>query len=288
MTTGARSFLHLDAPRRLRTVVMRSAAADVAGSVRDRYQLLRTAYRKPDELGMASNDQLASWLIARICRPGAVLVDVGAHVGSIVGSALRHGRDVRVIAIEAIEHKAAFLRETFPQVRVHCCAAGARDGTAPFFVHRTLTAYSSLGRPARGTRADIDQIEVAVRTLDSLISAQDIDVIKIDVEGAELDVLRGAETLLQACRPIVMFESGPDHAEQLVASKETFWSYLDDRGYGIFVPNRLAHYGEPLSRGGFCDSHFYPRRTTNYFAVPHERRDELRTRVHQLLERQRR
>jgi FkbM family methyltransferase len=269
--------------RRLGSVVMRSAFADVAGNVRDRYRMLRYAYRQPESVGMVSNDQLASWLVARLCRRGAVLVDVGAHVGSVVGATLRNSREVRVIAIEAIEDKAAFLRETFPHVQVHHCAAGARDGTTAFFVHRTLTAYSSLGRPARGTSDDIDEVRIPMRTLDSLIPPHEVDVIKIDVEGAELGVLQGAERLLKNCRPIIMFESAPAHDDGLHYSKEGLWYFLDEREYGIYVPNRLPHHGKPLSYGSFADSHDYPRRTTNYFAVPHERRDMVRQRARQLL-----
>jgi FkbM family methyltransferase len=278
------ALFHAPALRTLRSVLMRSAIADVAGNLRDHYRLLRCAYRQPESLGMASNDQLASWLVSRLCRPGAVLVDVGAHVGSVVGATLRNGRGVRIIAIEAIEDKAAFLRETFPQVQVHHCAAGAQDGSAAFFVHRTLTAYSSLGKPARGTSNDIDEVMVPMRALDSLIRPHEVDVIKIDVEGAELGVLQGAEGLLKNCRPIIMFESGPAHDDGLEYSKEGLWNFLNERKYGIYVPNRVPHHGRPLSCGGFTDSHDYPRRTTNYFAIPHERRDAVRQRARQLLD----
>lgn len=116
-------------------------------------------------------------------------------------------------------------------------------------------------------------------TLDNLISSPDVDVIKIDVEGAELGVIRGGKRVLSDCRPLVMFESAPSGVGSLGYTKDALWRQLDELGYQIFVPNRLAHDGDGLSLECFLDSHVYPRRTTNYFAVPEERRIEIRDRA---------
>ena len=115
-------------------------------------------------------------------------------------------------------------------------------------------------------------------TLDNLISSPDVDVIKIDVEGAELGVIRGGKRVLSGCRPLVMFESAPrapaplDTPRMRCGGSSMSWVIR-------FVPNRLAHDGDGLSLECFLDSHVYPRRTTNYFAVPEERRIEIRDRA---------
>jgi hypothetical protein len=115
--------------------------------------------------------------------------------------------------------------------------------------------------------------------LDNLIESDTVDFIKIDVEGAELGVLRGSKRIIEACRPLIMFESGFGSARNSVSSRESIWDFFDERGYQIVVPNRLAHEDSGLSRAGFVESHVYPRRTTNYFAVPEERRGEFRDRA---------
>ncbi len=51
---------------------------------------------------------------------------------------------------------------------------------------------------------------VPTRRLDTILRDVPVDVIKIDVEGAELGVLRGATGLLASARPVLMFESGPE------------------------------------------------------------------------------
>ena len=73
-----------------------------------------------------------------------------------------------------------------------------------------------------------------------------------------------------------MFESPLISNNSLGYTKENLWQYLDKLNYLIVIPNRVAHNDEGLSLDCFIDSHIYPRRTTNYFAIPKERRGEIR------------
>lgn len=114
-----------------------------------------------------------------------------------------------------------------------------------------------------------------MRRLDDLISADNIDAIKIDVEGAELGVLIGAKRIIEQNQPVIMFESGPGD-NGLGYTKEAMWDFFDGIGYSIHMPSRVAHDDIGLSKSGFIDGHVYPRRCTNYFAIPVERRDEIR------------
>jgi hypothetical protein len=119
--------------------------------------------------------------------------------------------------------------------------------------------------------------------LDSILPHNGVDVMKIDVEGAELRVLRGSDRIVQESRPVIMFESGPPADDSLGYTKEAMWRFFTDRGYAVLIPNRVAHNDSGLSQEGFLESHLYPRRTTNYFAVPHERRTEIRDRARTVL-----
>jgi hypothetical protein len=115
------------------------------------------------------------------------------------------------------------------------------------------------------------------------VLSNDIDVIKIDVEGAELDVLRGSMKILNESRPTIMFESGPQLESDLDYTKEGLYEFFFSRGYVVLIPNRVAHNDFGLSKDGFIESHLYPRRTTNYFAIPKERRIEIRDRARSIL-----
>ena len=77
-----------------------------------------------------------------------------------------------------------------------------------------------------------------------------------------------------------MFESG---APTDIDEPELVWRFFNERHYLLLVPNRLAHSGPGLSCAGYSEAHHYPRRTTNYFAVPCERHAEFRGRARQIL-----
>lgn len=252
----------------------------IAMTVRSRVALLRAAFVLDEELGTKLNDQLASVLVSRICEPRKTFIDIGAHIGSVIAAVMEHDRSVRLIAAEPVPEKARNLVKRFPGVEVHECALGESTGEVSFFVDTLRPGYSSLFSPQDSKAAGTREIRVSLRRLDDLTQSDQVDVIKIDVEGAELGVLKGGDRLVTKCRPTILFESAP--GEHPLYSKKEMWTWLNERNYAIFVPNRLAHNDPALSLGTFLDSHGHPRRTTNYFAVPVERRVELRDKARRI------
>ena len=120
-----------------------------------------------------------------------------------------------------------------------------------------------------------------MNTLDQLLPSSGVDVIKIDVEGAELQVIIGGKNVINSDFPVVYFESGSDVELELLNG---IWKTMNEMEYRIVVPNRLAHHDEEgLSLVGFLESHKYSRRSTNYFAVPAKRRVEIRERARKIL-----
>tara|TARA_R110002096_G_scaffold151427_3_gene314004 strand:- start:2337 stop:3083 length:747 start_codon:yes stop_codon:yes gene_type:complete len=239
--------------------------------------------RTPESVGTIANDQLATLLVTRLAQPKTTFVDVGAHIGSIISAVASHDASIKIIAIEAMPDKAERLRRKFPSVVVHGNAVGDKSGTVSFFVRSRHSGFSSLSRPDGGANAGIEEVQVPIRRLDDLVTPEGVDVIKIDVEGAELGVLLGCPNLIATCRPLIMFESGPEDAVSLGYTKPSMWQHLSDQGYALHIPNRVAHNDDGLTMEGFVESHVYPRRTTNYFAIPRERRVEIRDRARALL-----
>jgi FkbM family methyltransferase len=196
----------------------------------------------------------------------------------VVAAVEQRKAKIRIIAVEAIPEKAEHLHSKFKAVTVHACAAGEREGRALFYVDTRQSGLSSLSRRlAAGD--DVQEIHVPIRRLDELIAATDVDAVKIDVEGAELGVLLGSTRMLQNCRPVVMFESAPGDAPGLGYTKPAIWNFFSESRYTLHVPNRVAHNDEGMSLASFAESHAYPQRTINYFAIPAERRSEIQRRA---------
>jgi FkbM family methyltransferase len=265
----------------MKTKFVNTNIGRLAFTARNAVELIRVAYRSPENIGTVANDQLATYLVTRLCSPGKGFIDIGAHIGSIVSEVIRQDPSIKLYAIEPTPTKIRHLRQRFPRVELHECALGDVDGEVPFFVNTKQSGYSSLGRPHSFEGVEI--IKVPLKRLDALISSDDIDVIKIDVEGAELGVFRGGDALIKRSRPTLMFESGPEADDGLTYNKESMWRWLAERDFDIVVPNRVAHNGPGLSLDGFLEAHLYPRRTTNYFAIPKERRIEIRDRARTVL-----
>ena len=260
----------------LRQLIIGSPLEGPVSRLRDAVHTMRMYRKTPEVLGDHLNSVLADHLVARIGLPGKTFVDVGGHIGSVASAALKHGAG-KVIIFEAIPEKAERLKANFPSSVIHAVALGETTGEVPFFVHPQQSGYSSLDKSGDG----LIEIRVPLRMIDDLVTESDVDVMKIDVEGAELGVLRGGEKMLARCRPVIMFESGPENV--LGYTKEAMWEWLDGQGFALLTPDRLAHTGPPASMEVFLDSHLFPRRTTNYFAVPNERVDEIRERVRALI-----
>ncbi|MFV0260520.1 MAG: FkbM family methyltransferase [Acidimicrobiales bacterium] len=243
---------------------------------RDRLDLVRSAATESLSVGDLRNNALAGFLVTRLRRPGTAFVDVGAHIGSVIGEALRHAPGP-AIAFEAVPAKADHLKRHYPGITVHNVALLDRDGELDFFVDNARSGYSSLAsRPG-----DVTRITVKGARMDAILDRNDIDVMKIDVEGAELGVLRGAEGVIGCNRPVVMFESGP--GSEFGYTKEAIWRWFDNHEYQVWVPDRITRAARATTLEVFIDGHEYPRRTTNYFAIPAERLTEVSSRARAVL-----
>ncbi|MEB3312724.1 MAG: FkbM family methyltransferase, partial [Cyanobacteriota bacterium] len=161
-------------------------------SLRDKFDILHTTYLCPERVGTVANDQLATKLVTTICQSHKTFVDVGAHIGSVISEVANSDSTIRIVAVEAIPEKTVQLRRKFPFVELHDCAVGESTGEVPFFINLRQSGYSSLRRPLSVNELETSEIRVPIKRLDEIVLSNNIDVIKIDVEGAELGVLRGS------------------------------------------------------------------------------------------------
>lgn len=187
-------------------------------------------------------------LFAALLRPDAHVIDVGANHGSVLADLLRLTPQGRWLAFEPIPALRAELTTRFPQADVRDAALSDRAGEATFQHVVSADGYSGLQRRTYPGHVDIQEITVRTARLDDeLPEGFAPALIKIDVEGGELGVLRGAERTLAEHRPVVIFEHGAGAAEHYGTTSGEVWDALDGAGLRIFD---LAGEG-PYSRAAF-------------------------------------
>lgn len=177
--------------------------------------------------------------------PGMTFVDVGANVGLYTMLAARLvGPSGRVFAVEPNSENCRLLlvaveRNGFTNVTLHPVACGPERGRAVI-----RTALGSNGGIVDGegdALLDPTATVVALAPLDDLVDGP-VDLIKIDVEGAEALVIGGAGRLLAEHRPTVISEFSPEMLDRV--SGIDALAYLQawvDRGYAIHVCDRDSH-----------------------------------------------
>ncbi|MDX6691969.1 MAG: hypothetical protein QOG15_3426 [Solirubrobacteraceae bacterium] len=158
----------------------------------------------------------------RTVPAGGVVYDIGANVGFFTVLAARMvGEGGRVLAFEPIEATAALAREAAvrsglaDRVEVRTAAVGANSGTARMCSVAAGGIWSHLTTVRDPHPMTVEEVEVTLVSLDDVIAdgAPPPDVIKLDVEGAEGDVLRGAKRLLAEHRPVIVCEMHGTNAE---------------------------------------------------------------------------
>jgi FkbM family methyltransferase len=174
-------------------------------------------------------------------------VDVGAHHGDVLALCRAFAPRGRHFAFEPIPALAAQLRERFPGVDVHELALSDEAGDADFHHVVTNPGYSGLRRRSYA-RPDERVETISVRTvrLDDVIPAeQRVHFIKIDVEGAEQQVLQGAVRTLSRWRPHVVFEHGRWAADHYGTTPEMVYRFLVEQcGLAVFTLDGRGPYSE--------------------------------------------
>lgn len=203
-------------------------------------------------------------LLRRILGEGGVFVDVGANIGYFTKLASRLvGKTGSIFAFEPMPAALKLLRMNSAQlsnVVIFPLALSDKKGTATFYVRKKGDMSSLSHDPSARP------VQITVSTLDELLAERSrIDLIKIDVEGSELDVLRGGRMTLSRCRPIVCFELLSCFTAERGIGFETFEKFFEEFQYIL----RWINHSES------DPSLFGEEPSTYVVAIPKERGKEL-------------
>lgn len=176
-----------------------------------RFRLRSDFFTEWQTMFFGSQDRSLHEALLQFARPDAVALDIGANFGffsCVLGIACRE-----VHAFEPVPELAGRLKfnvelNRLENVRIHQHVLGGTDGEIQFHLPSGLDSNNGTGSVVRDNGGRT--IAVSARKLDSFVQSeglQRLDLIKLDVEGAEPEVLAGGQESLTRFRPVVFFEN---------------------------------------------------------------------------------
>jgi FkbM family methyltransferase len=210
----------------------------------------------------------------KVLDPGMVFMDLGAYQGIysvVAGKKLQGTRNIFAFEPSPREFRRLRLHLRWNRLsttRAEMLALGAGKSKTTFFqVKSGDTTRNGLRAP--DSSDTVTEIPVTIISLDEYVREQNIqrvDVIKLDVEGGEIDVLRGAAKVFGEMRPLLICEVldatthawGYDASEIIRAVRNYDYDWFDFNSDGSLEPH--------------AERQSYPR-VNNYLAVPREKRE---------------
>ena len=221
---------------------------------RDPYSLLGMPLR-------GSFEPECTYLVTKLVKKGNIVFDIGAnfgwyscHFAQLVGEAGKVHIFEPTNAIEELKNN-LILNRFMKKCILNKVALGEKEEVKTLFIPQKLgTAFASLCEHSYSGDKKSVKISVPVKKLDDYVSLnriKKIDFIKMDVEGGEYFVLKGAENVLKQYSPVVMLELQDVHTKYFGYSPKELISYLekfefvlyeiDEKNFGSLKKVNLFH-----------------------------------------------
>jgi FkbM family methyltransferase len=183
------------------------------------------------------------YAMANLLRSGMCFIDVGANEGIFtLLAAAAVGPTGTVHAFEPSPRERARLSSNLAlnglhNVRVHPIALGSSRRTASLSVSdQEHPGHNTLGGFGYRETSHAYSVEVAVEALDDVVEREGldrVDLIKIDVEGSETAVLRGAGDTLRKFRPVIIVEAQETSLREMGSSVQELVDIIQGHGYDV-------------------------------------------------------
>lgn len=225
----------------------------------------RRRHRHPELWDMYLESGRLHKVFTQLVQPDWCCFDGGSHVGSVLALMVRGAPVGHHIAVEPVSNKVPLLRHRFPGVTVIEGALGATPGSMTFYDARSgYASFHPQGAQEREGR------EVQVITIDDCVDGGRLDLLKLDIEGAELWALQGARETIRREQPIIIFECGLDLVlAPFDYTRREMHSFLSvELGYSVYSIADYIYARDPLLPDEFVKLGVYPFRGFNYVAIP--------------------
>ena len=216
-------------------------------------------------------DLLTKKIIKSELKENSNCIDVGCHKGEIMDLFIKAAPQGKHFGFEPIPNLYKALQHKYasnPNCKVFNLALSDTKGNSTFNYVVSNPSYSGLVKRAYDKKNEKDkQINVKVDLLDEIIDKHiKIDMIKIDVEGGEYQVLKGARKTIQQNKPLVIFEHGLGASEYYGATPDQVYLLFEETGLSISLLEDFVKKKKPLDIAQF-NKQFYDK--LNYYFIAH-------------------
>lgn len=210
-------------------------------------------------------------IIAKVLHEVSNTIDVGCFKGEILDLFLEQAPLGNHFAFEPIPDKFDKLQEKYQghkNVRLFNLAASDSKGRSTFNHVISNPSYSGLKKRDYDLPDEEDeQITVATDLLDNIIPEDfKIDLLKIDVEGAELLVMQGAQKMIKQWKPIIIFEHGLGGSNHYGNGPDKVFDFIADCDMSITNLDSYLQKKSPLNKEDFEKQYF---NKLNYYFIAH-------------------
>jgi FkbM family methyltransferase len=184
--------------------------------------------------------------LRKLVSPGSLVLDIGANIGAhTLHIAHLVGPSGRVMAFEPTDYAFRKLGRNLAlnpslasRVKAYHCFLTVDDGAqVPNAIYSSWPLAKEAGLHAKHLGREMRTESAQARSLDSILSEhadRKVQLVKLDVDGFECDVLRGATTVLRDARPVFIMELAPYVLEERGTSLDELLSYFVPNGYTLY------------------------------------------------------
>jgi len=232
---------------------------------------LETLHHRYDNAGFIDWEKVLELGYRLFLNSNSTVIDIGGHAGRHSDIFINQIGCKEVYIFEPIPSKYQHLVNRYSSnsnVTVKHMALSSSVGESEFLINHGAPEESGLKERIYNNPElkNIEKIVVAINTLDNIfIDFPAVEYIKIDTEGGEIDILRGAVSLLQKFRPLISVEYGKPSYSAYGHNQETLFLYCQKQGYVI-----TDLFGNPIESIDIwreCVDSFY----WDYYLVPQEK-----------------
>ncbi len=200
-------------------------------------------------------------------------IDIGCHKGEMLNYMLKLAPQGKHFAFEPIPSLFNQLSAKYKnKAAIFPYALSNSSGETTFQWVKNAPAYSGIKRRRYDIdNPEIEEITVEKKLLDDVIpTTTPIHFVKIDVEGAEFGVLKGAKNLLSTHKPTILFECGKGASDFYDTNPQELHSFLSNEiGLNVFTLQDFISNNKPLSEHDFENSF---NNNTDYYFIASKRK----------------